>query len=480
MKHKFAFPFLCLILLTIALTGCRAKESDSLNLPTEAPKEISSDTVGTEAAGTVEKEATETEPASDPKVIHVWNSYGNDIPFAITKFKELHPDFGYDIKISEYSNSDIGYYNILDPALGNGEADTPDIYVALAPSAAKYIKGEMSPYAAPYEDLGMDVNTLLQEASIADYMVDFGTNPEGKLVALGFQSTAAAFLYRRSIAKAVWGTDDPSVIRDTIGPGWDKFFEAAEALKSKGYGICSSHEDIWYAVKNSSDQGWIVDGKLYIDPKREAFLDISKRMIDDEYTNRTDQWAEDWFNDMKDAGDKKIFGFFAPSWLINFVVVYNCGGEAVGSGAYGDWAICEPPAGFFWGGTYVLANKDTKYKEAVGEIIKWITLDTSETGFQYLWANGFMNNGIKDTVPSATVMEKSDGTLEILSGQNQYDIYIPAANYANGNQTTQYDDDIDFYWLNEVTKYVFGNKTRELAIADFKKEVADQLGINAE
>lgn len=480
MKHRLAFPFLCLILLSIALSGCHTNKNASLNLPTDTPKESSSDTVGTEEVGTVEMETTENEPAAESKVIHIWNSYGNDVPFAIAKFKELHPDFGFDIKISEYSVSDTGYNNILDPALGGGAADSPDIYVAYPPDAAKYIKGEMSQYAAPYEDLGLDINTLLQEASIADYMVDFGTNPDGKLVALGFHSTAAAFLYRRSIAKDVWGTDDPLVIRDAIGPGWDKFFEAAEALKSKGYGICSSHEDIWYAVKNSSDQGWIVDGKLYIDPKREAFLDLSKRMIDNQYTNQTDQWTGEWYNDMQDAGDKKIFCYFAPSWLINYVLINFCGGNTVGRGTYGDWAVCEPPAGFFWGGIYVLANKDTLYKEAIGEIIKWLTLDTSETGFQYFWANGFMNNGIKDTVPSVKVMEKSDGTLEILGGQNMYDIYLPAANYANGNHITQYDDEIEFYWLNEVTEYVFGNKTREQAIADFKHEVADHLGIIAE
>ena len=44
--------------------------------------------------------------------------------------------------------------------------------------------------------------------------------------------------------------------------------------------------------------------------------------------------------------------------------------------------------GFFWGGSWVLANKDTKVPKAVGEIIEWITLDASENGLQYYWANG--------------------------------------------------------------------------------------------
>lgn len=480
MKHNLAFPFLCLILLSIALTGCRGKENVSLKTPTVTPMNNSSESSDPSESDTVNKETTEIEPVSDPKVIHIWTSYGNELPDAITKFKKLHPDFGYKIIVTDYTMLDVSYSEVLDSALSGGKEDAPDIYASIAPGAVKYIKGDMFPYAAPYEDLGLDVNTLLQEASIEDYMIDFGTNPDGNLVTLGYQSTAAAFLYRRTIAKDVWGTDDPAVIKDTIGPGWDKFFEAAETLKSKGYGICSGHEDIWYAVKNNSDQGWIVNDKLNIDPKREAFLDLSKRMIDNEYTNGTDQWTDGWIKDMNDAGNKKIFGFFAPSWLIKNMAIYKWCGEAVGNGTYGDWALCVPPAGFFWGGTYVLANKDTKYKEAVGEIIKWITLDTSVTGFQYMYASGEIISGLKEAVSSVTVMEKSDGSMDLLGGQNQFDIFIPAADFANGNQTTQYDDDIDYYWLNEVTKYIFGNKTRQQAIADFKQEVADHLGIMAE
>ena len=74
------------------------------------------------------------------------------------------------------------------------------------------------------------------------------------------------------------GTDDPAVIKDKIGPGWDKFFGAAEELKAQGIAIISGDGDLWHAVENSSDQGWVVDGKLTIDDKREGFLDLSKNL----------------------------------------------------------------------------------------------------------------------------------------------------------------------------------------------------------
>ena len=97
-----------------------------------------------------------------------------------------------------------------------------------------------------------------------------------------------------------------------------------------------------------------------------------------------------------------------PAWLINYTMAPNCGGTAVGEGTFGDWAVCDSPIGFFWGGTWVLANKDTKVKDAVADIIDWITLDDSEDSLQYMWANGTMNDaGTKDAVASGTVMSLS-------------------------------------------------------------------------
>ena len=123
-------------------------------------------------------------------------------------------------------------------------------------------------------------------------------------------------------------TDDPAVVSEKLGAGsgnWDRFFAAAEELKGKGYGIISGDGDLWHAVENSSDSGWIVDGKLTIDPKREAFLDLSKQLKDNGYHNDTQDWTDAWYADMKGTGEKGILGFFGPAWLINYTIDPNCG-----------------------------------------------------------------------------------------------------------------------------------------------------------
>ena len=349
----------------------------------------------------------------------------------------------------------------------------------------KFTQGDAAEYAATYEDLGIDVDAAIEAADIAQYTIDIGTRPsDGKVVGLGYQATGGAFIYRRSIAKDVWGDDSPEFVAEKIGAGsgnWDAFFAAAAELKEKGYAIVSGDGDIWHAVENSSETGWVVDGVLNIDPAREAFLDLSKELKDNGYHHDTQDWQEGWFADMKKNGG--VFGFYGPAWLINYTIGANCG-EGDDS-SYGDWAVCAPNIGFFWGGTWVLAGKTvvgTEKAEVVADIIKWITLDCDEDSLQYKWANGTLNGegGTKDTVASGTVMAMSNGEMDFLAGQNMFDVFVPANQYANGKNLTQNDETINTYWRDAVRQYTSGALTRDEAIAAFKANVADNLDVEVE
>lgn len=474
---KLIASILCACTISSLLVGC-GSTSDQADQAGDTTAETQTDAESEESTESTGDAKTN---ADADHVINVW-AFTDEVPGMIEKYKELHPDFDYDINTTIIATTDGAYQPALDQALASGGADAPDIYCAEAAFVLKYTQGDASQYAAAYEDLGIDVATMTKDADIAQYTMDIGTNPDGKLVALGYQATGGAFIYRRSIAKDVWGTDDPAEITKKVGPGWDQFYNAAAELKAKGYGIVSGDGDIWHAVENSSDKGWIVDGKLNIDPKREEFLDLSKKLKDNGYHNDTQDWQDAWFADMKGEGAQQIFGFFGPAWLINYTLAPNCGGEKVGEGTYGDWAVCEPPIGFFWGGTWLLANKDTQKKEAVKDILEWITLDSSEEGLQYMWANGTYNGegGKKDCVASGTVMSKSDGSVDFLGGQNMFDVFVPANSYAKGTNLTQYDETINTYWREQVREYTAGNKSREQAIADFKQQVADNLDVIVE
>ena len=229
---KFLSGVLCTAMMATLLAGC-----GNSGTTTEATTAGDDDTKETTEAG---KDDADN---SGKETINVW-AFTDEVPGMIEKFIETHPDFNYDVNATVIATTDGAYQPALDQALAAGGADAPDIYCAEAAFVLKYTQGDAAQYACPYEDLGIDVAAETEAAKIAQYTMDIGTNGDGKLVGLGYQATGGAFIYRRSIAKDVWGTDDPAEIEKKIGPGWDKFFEAAEELKGKGYGIVSGDGDI--------------------------------------------------------------------------------------------------------------------------------------------------------------------------------------------------------------------------------------------
>ncbi len=422
------------------------------------------------------------EKKEDKKVINLW-AFTKEVPDMAVKFKELNPNFAYEFEPTIVATDNGAYQQAIDNALAAGGADAPDIYAAEAAFVLKYTQGDAAQYAASYEDIGIDVSKKIDEAGIAKYSVEIGTRPsDGKVVGLGYQATGGAMIYRASIAEATWGTSDPKDVKDIVGGGsgnWDKFWAAAEDLKAKGYGLVSGDGDMWHSVENSASAGWIKDGKLNIAPERAAFMDISMKLMENNYHNDTQDWTEGWYADMAGTGEKEIFAFFGPAWLINYVMGGNAGDTV------GDWRVTESPVGFFWGGTWILASKyaaqaSDEKKAAIAEFISWITLDYSETGLQYLWANGKMNaDGTKDSVASAKVMEISDGSCDFLGGQNMFDYFVPANANASGATLTQSDEAINQIWRDQVRQYTAGEKSKDEAIASFKAQVAENLGIES-
>lgn len=418
--------------------------------------------------------------AEDKTTINLW-SFTDEIIGMFNKYLELHPEVAEKVELNTtmINNDGDAYVNAIDLALADG---TVDIYGAEAAYVFKYAQGDASEYAASYEELGIDVEKAIADAEIAPYTVEIGTRPaDGKVVALGYQATGGAFIYRRSIAQAVWGSDDPAVVAEKIGAGsgnWDAFFAAAEEVKNAGYKMVSGKGDVWNVLEKAAETGWVVDGKLNIDPVRESYLDIAKQLKDNDYMNDTSAWGEAWFTDMTKSGN--VLGFYGPAWLVNYTLGPNSG-EGDNSSA-GDWAVCAPNVGFFWGGTWLLAGKgaiaDPVKAEIVKGFIEWVTLDTSDEGLQYLWANGLMNeNGTKDTVASGVVMAKSNGETAFLGGQNMFDEFIPANAYASGKSMTQYDSTINGSWDAAVGQYASGELSREEAIEEFKLDLSGKLEI---
>ena len=401
----------------------------------------------------------------------------------IEKYIKEHPDCGIQLNFKKVETTNGEYSSFLDAALtGASNEFIPDIYSAESAFVKRYTSGVMGDKALPYSEFIPDLDTKLQNAKIAQYTVDIGKNSSGQVVGLAYQTTGGVFIYRRSVAKKVFGKDDPESVSSEIGGGsgtWTNFWKAAKKCGEQEVAILSGADDLWHPLEGSASNGWIKDGQLYIDPEREAFLDYAKDLYVNKWTNKTEQWNPEWTADIRKEGEKPVLGFFGPAWLINFVLEPACESDDR------DWAICEAPVGFSWGGTWMMANKKLledkseegkKKLEAVKNILEWITLDATEEGLQYQWANGLLGNA-GDTVASELVMENSDGSLNFLNGQNMFDYYIPANKKAPSGLITEYDEKITQLWIFEANKYAQGLSSREQALNNFRFAVYCQLSL---
>lgn len=417
--------------------------------------------------------------------INLW-SYSQDIPDYVEEYCRLNPDFEseYTVNVTVIRSDTTAYNQALDKALETGVSQAPDLFVTDLEYCYKYSKGVMSDYVLTYEDLGIDCDEKIAQADIAQFIVDLGSNRYGDVVGLGVEAFGGALIYRRSIADDVFGTDDPAQIQELLGGGsgnWDKFCDAAQVCKDNGVAIVVGMEDLWKAYECSRG-AWIDDGMLNTDSGKYDFFDFYDTFIGNGWTDDADQWTDAWMADLQGSGDMPVFCFFGPSWLLNYTMTANCGGDHLGEGTYGDWAVCLPPEGFYWGGSLIYANKNTEHADAVAELIEWMTLDTSDTGLQYILATGSLSDTyLKTTVASLAVLSECENSSDFAGGQNINEVYIEAARLASAENVSEYDSQIDYYFLEAVDKYVhdFQDYYHDLegAIGYFEGELNSELYI---
>ena len=423
--------------------------------------------------------------SDDRTVINLW-SFTEEVPNAARLFMHLNPDFDEEFRfeITVIGDDDNAYSIALDPALESGGSNMPHIFTAESAFVLRYTQGAMSSHVMPYSQLIPDVYDRVIESEIAPYTVEIGTRGND-LVGLAFQSTGGAMIYRRSIAQSVFGTDDPDEIANITGAnGWTSFLDAARVLESNGFAAVAGAGDIWQAIRTTGSP-WVVDGELVIDPARAEMMEIHYALYNENLMLDAGAWSPDWNSAMGGLGERETFAFFGPAWLINYVMSGHVGDT------YGDWAITVPPAGFFWGGTWLMANTDLpdELHDVVSSFIEWVTLDSTPDGFQYMFANGTFERALydagiaeeygetKDVVSSAVVNDMADSTISLLGGQEMALVFIPAAAYATGAALTEYDIDINDWFLEQSEQYAIGEKSFEEAIRDFKQMVADSTDI---
>ena len=373
-------------------------------------------------------------------------------------YKPAHPDMTV-----EYSMTPTDQFpNKLDPVLQSGSG-TPDVFALENAFVRKYIESDL---LLPLDDVYEEV-----KGKMADYPMKIGSY-NGHVYGMAWQVCPGALFYRRSLAKAYLGTDDPAEVQKYVA-NLEKFVETAKLLKEKSNGKCdivSSSGDMFMPYKGARKQPWVVNDKLVIDPAMEQFMDMCKTLHDENLDGRVGQWSEGWFAGMKGTlKDEKgnpveVFCYLLPTWGLHYVLKQNSPDTA------GDWAMCAGPANYYWGGTWIAAYKNTKNPNAAKEMIKYLaTDDTFLTA--YAKSSG-------DTVGNLNVQNalKDSFSDPYLAGQNHYKEFCEMAKGIDGSLIQGTDQQIEALFNEATAAYANGEKTKEQALKDFKDQVSSTMG----
>ena len=405
--------------------------------------------------------AAEPEVAEEGKVLNVW-TWNTEFWDFLGKYyaDEVVDEYtlkkgDVTIKRTTYPSDGGAYQDALDAALlnqANAAADEKvDLFLAESDYIIKYTNSEAT----------MDVSTIgvTDFSNAYKYTVEAASDANGVVKGVSFQCCPAAVIYRRSIAKEVLGTDDPAEVQAAID-SWDKFNAVAAQAKEKGYYMIPTTNATYRVYSNNATSPWVVDGKLNIDANIEAWMDQSADYVANGYTAYTSNlWGDEATSEMFATG--KSMCFFGPAWYFNFSMGNAQDAE---KGCFSDWAICQGPQAWFWGGTWMLAATGTDNPTMVADIMNTFINNEEVCSKLVSEDSQFSNN---QAVNAKFAADPEYGN-DFLGGQNDTAVFVELAKNIKFQNITSYDQLCNEGLQTYFQEYLDGSVDRDTAIANFK------------
>ena len=377
------------------------------------------------------------------------------------------------VKWTINENQNNNYQNKLDEALLAQESaddnDKIDIFLVEADYALKYVDSDYT--LDVVNDIGLTEDDLSDQYQ---YTRDIVTDSNGAQKGTSWQATPGLFAYRRSIAKAVLGTDDPTEVQNALSD-WDKFDAVAKQANDAGYRMLSGYDDSYRTFSNNMSAPWVTDNEVNVDPEIMRWIEQTKTYTDNGYNNKTSLWSDGWASDQGPDGD--VFGFFYSTWGINFTLMGNSLADpdaeaAVGNGAYGDWAVCEGPAPYYWGGTWICGAAGSDDVDTIKDIMLKLTCDKD------IMESMTRNQEIQDYTNTVSGMEEiandeSYGS-DFLGGQNHVALFSETAQKIDMSNAGAYDQGCNESIQKAFKDYFDGNVTMDEAKANFEKTITEK------
>ena len=462
MKKKLLAVLLTVTMVTTMLVGCGNKKNDSKNTITTDTKPVTTDNTDTTKTDDAATDTTET--VATPEEGKILNIYCWNEEFQ-KRMKDHYP--GYEevdattgkigdvtVKWNITPSDDNAYQNNLDETLlkqkDASQDNKIDLFLIEADYALKYVNTE---YTMPVSDLGITETDLSKQYQ---YTKDIVTDGDGQIKGVSWQGCPGVLIYRRSIAKDVFGTDEVNKIQEKLA-NWDAFSAAAQEVKDKGYYMLSGYDDAYRVFSNNATSKWVIDGKINVDDNIKNWVEQTKGFTEKGYNNKTSLWSSDWSTGFTPEG--KVFSYFGPAWFVDFTLG--------GNGTDGDWYATKGPQGFFWGGTWICGATGTDNQSLIKDIILKLTTDDTIMKDIVVDDNDFVNN----TKVMEAMTNDTSYTNKVLGDSNPLGTYAEGASSIDLSNISPYDLGCAEEFQSAMKDYFDGNATYDEALQNFYSAV---------
>ena len=401
--------------------------------------------------------------------IRVWNDefiglFKKYYPGVVeVKEKEEYKVGDITVKFNMVANKENAYQNALDLALDKQATaaadDKIDMFLMEADYALKYVNSNAT---LDVKDIGLTDNDT---KDMYQYTKDVAT-ANGRLKGVSWQATPGLFAYRADIAKEVLGTDDPTEVQKHLSD-WEKFDATAAKMKEKNYTMLAGFDDSYRTFSNNIEAP-LVDaktGKLNLDPQIDKWIKQTKEYTDKGYNKKASLWDDTWSKEQTINGS--TFGFFYSTWGINFTLAGNAKVKNNdGKNLVGQYRVCEGPASYFWGGTWLAAANGTDNKSFVADLMKKMTCDATIAEQITRDTLDYTNN---KTAMNKIANDKTYGS-EFLGGQNHVALFAQAATKIKMDKITNWDQGFNEQIQGAFKDYFNGKATYDEAKEAFYKK----------
>lgn len=307
---------------------------------------------------------------------------------------------------------------------------------------------------------------------LVDYVYEAGKDEDGVLRALSYQVTPGSVIYRRDLAKEVFGTDDPAAISEKFS-SFDSICQTAAELDAAGYSIFGDTGSLrWFA---NADAPWVKDGVLQMTDARMDYFDAAVELYQNEYVAFAPEWSAAWYASMAgplpvnagwselseldaNAPTTQIFSYVMPSWGA-LIVRDNAADNK------GNFGVAKGVCSFFGGGTFIGVNEFSDNQEEAKKFVEFCTLNEDV-------AQWWLDKSDGDVVAMKSVLEANkDYENPSFGNQKTYEFFAEEASAVDYSLVTRYDTAIGDAFGQAIEAVQKGEKDKETALKDFYTEV---------